>query len=143
MTDEQIIEIYAFAREAFRGGQKAFQVQAYPFRMTADNMAAHRGSVHYEYWQMLKVGYDHFKLTKRPPKVDVCDGKYVFNRMIEEGDAKFNPRAACPSSGTLQSLALAYAAQQREYEADFAEAVTEVVGIENRKMHGKPRWKVW
>src|SRR5713101_8364263 len=38
MSDEQIGEIYALARESFFGGQRAFQVQAYPFRMTAVNM---------------------------------------------------------------------------------------------------------
>src|SRR3954447_3565604 len=32
MTDQQIAEIYALAREAFAGGQQAFQFQAYPFR---------------------------------------------------------------------------------------------------------------
>lgn len=30
MTDEQIAEIYALAREAFLGGQQSFQLQAYP-----------------------------------------------------------------------------------------------------------------
>jgi murein L,D-transpeptidase YafK len=40
MTDEQIAEIYALAREAFFGGQRSFQVQAYPFRMTPLNMAS-------------------------------------------------------------------------------------------------------
>ena len=35
MTDEQIAEIYSLGRESFFGGQKAFQFQAYPFRMTA------------------------------------------------------------------------------------------------------------
>ncbi|MCB1992525.1 MAG: murein L,D-transpeptidase, partial [Geminicoccaceae bacterium] len=40
MTDENIAEIYAFAREALKGGkQDAFQVQAFPFRMTPENMA--------------------------------------------------------------------------------------------------------
>ena len=39
MTDEQIGEIYALARESFFGGQRSFQVQAYPFRMTATNFA--------------------------------------------------------------------------------------------------------
>ena len=39
MTDEQISEIYALGRDAFFGGQKSFQVQAYPFRMTAQNLA--------------------------------------------------------------------------------------------------------
>ena len=46
MTDEQIAEIYALGREAFFGGQTAFQVQAYPFRMTPLNMAKHRNSPH-------------------------------------------------------------------------------------------------
>src|SRR5437763_16934507 len=39
MTDEQIAEIYALARETFAGGQKSFQIQAYPFRMTPNNVA--------------------------------------------------------------------------------------------------------
>ena len=35
VTDEQITEIYSLAREAFFAGHRSFQVQAYPFRMTA------------------------------------------------------------------------------------------------------------
>src|SRR5258708_16719088 len=38
MTDEQIQEIYALARESFFGGQKSFQLQAYPFHMTPMNI---------------------------------------------------------------------------------------------------------
>ena len=30
MTDEQIEEIYTLGRLAFQGGQRSFQVQAYP-----------------------------------------------------------------------------------------------------------------
>ena len=41
MTDALIEEIYAMAREAFIGGQDSFQVHAFPFRMTAANMARH------------------------------------------------------------------------------------------------------
>ncbi len=126
MTDEQVIEIYAFARDAFRGGQQAFQVQAYPFRMTAENMAAHRDSRHYEYWQMLKIGYDHFELTKRPPKVDVCDRKYVFNRVTEDDDDKFHASRACPPSEMPESLALAYAEHKKNYEDQFAAAVADL-----------------
>jgi murein L,D-transpeptidase YafK len=44
MTDEQIGEIFTLAREAFDGGQRAFQVQAYPFRMSPANMAKHSDS---------------------------------------------------------------------------------------------------
>lgn len=125
MTDEYMIEIYAFAREAHRGGQKAFQVQAFPFRMTAENMAAHRDSAHFEYWQMLKSGYDHFELTKQPPKVDVCEGRYVFNQVAEEGE-EFHPTRACPPSEMPQSLQLAYAAHQEKFQAEFAAAVEEL-----------------
>src|ERR671928_982131 len=63
MTDEQIAEIYALAREAFLGGQKSFQIQAYPFRMTPVNMAKHRDSPHMQFWKMLKQGYDRFEVT--------------------------------------------------------------------------------
>ena len=37
MTDEQVADIYAIARDAFRGGQREIQLQSYPFRMTAEN----------------------------------------------------------------------------------------------------------
>jgi hypothetical protein len=107
MTDERIAEIFAFAREAFKGGQKSFQVQAFPFRMTAENMAEHQGNEHFEFWKMLKEGYDHFEITRVPPKVDVCDKRYVFNRVAEDEKA-FKPSEACPAPAVPPSLALAY-----------------------------------
>ncbi len=70
MTDEQIAEIYALARESFFGGQRSFQIQAYPFRMTPLNMAKHRNSPHMAFWKMLKQGNDHFEVSRREPKVD-------------------------------------------------------------------------
>jgi murein L,D-transpeptidase YafK len=79
MTDEQIQEIYALGREAFFGGQRAFQVQAYPFRMTPENFAKHRNSPHMAFWKMLKRGNDHFETTKLEPKVNVCEKRYVFD----------------------------------------------------------------
>ncbi len=54
MTDEQISEIYALARESFLGNQQSFQVQAYPFRMTPPNMAKHRSNPNMPFWKMLK-----------------------------------------------------------------------------------------
>src|SRR5437763_242633 len=45
MTDEQIGEIYALARESFFGGQRSFQVQAYPFRMNPAFQAKYRTSL--------------------------------------------------------------------------------------------------
>ena len=65
MTDEQIAEIYALGRESFMGGQRSFQVQAYPFRMTAENLAKHRNNPNMAFWRMLKEGNDQF-LTYAP-----------------------------------------------------------------------------
>src|SRR5262245_19202494 len=79
MTDEQILEIYSLGRESFFGGQRSFQVQAYPFRMTAINFAKHRNNPNIPFWRMLKVGNDHFEITRQQPKVDVCEKRYVFN----------------------------------------------------------------
>ena len=79
MTDDQIGEIYALARESFFGGQRAFQVQAFPFRLTATNFARHRNNPNMPFWRMLKEGGDHFEVTRQEPKVDVCEKRYVFN----------------------------------------------------------------
>lgn len=78
MTDRQVSEIYALAREAFAGGQSAFQVQAYPFRMTAQEMARHRQDPHIAFWRQLKEGYDRFEATGREPAVTVVNGRYAF-----------------------------------------------------------------
>ena len=101
MTDEQIEQIYAFGRDAFRGGQREFQIEAFPFRMTAANMARYRKDPNYEFWKMLKEGYDYFEITKVPPKVDVCEKRYVFNQTVG-GGATFNPTGACPAHDAAQ-----------------------------------------
>ena len=79
MTDETVAEIYAIAREAFAGGQRGFQVQSLPFRMTPENLAQKRYDEHIAFWRNLKEGHDHFKVTQRPPQVEVCNGRYSFN----------------------------------------------------------------
>jgi hypothetical protein len=100
MTDEQIGEIYALAREAFFGGQKAFQVEALPFRMTPLNMAKHRTNPNMAFWRMLKRGYDHFEVTRLEPKVNVCEKHYVFDAQAPAGSStpiSFNPSSKCPT----------------------------------------------
>lgn len=126
MTDEQVLEIYAFAREAFRGGQEYFMVEALPFRMTPENMARHRNSEHFEFWKMLKVGYDHFELTKRPPKVDVCDRRYVFNQFPETENAAFKANASCPPASVPMTLASAYYVYEKNWNQEFLKAVAKV-----------------
>jgi murein L,D-transpeptidase YafK len=126
MTDEQVQEIYAFARDAFRGGQTEFQLQAFPFRMTAANMARYKNDPNADFWQMLKEGYDHFEITKLPPKVDVCEKRYVFNRMTEP-DAKFTPAGACPPSTQPETLQTAYQSYQASFMNAYSSAVAENV----------------
>ena len=121
MTDEQVAEIYALGRDSFRGGQTDFQVQAFPFRMTAANMARYRNDPNYEFWKMLKEGYDHFEITKVPPKVGVCDRRYVFNH-TSDPNATISPTASCPPGGQPDSLRMAYQSYQTTYEAAFSAA---------------------
>lgn len=107
MTDAQIEEIYAFAAMAFRGGQSAFQVEAFPFRMTDENMVRYKGDPNMPFWAMLKEGYDTFEETRVPPKVDVCGRRYVFNRNARD-DAEFDPARACPPSEPLRDAKAAF-----------------------------------
>ena len=110
MTDEQIQEIYALARESFFGGQRAFQIQAYPFKMTPLNMAKHRNSPHMAFWRMIKEGYDHFEVTRQEPKVDVCEKRYVFDA---ETTGKFTPAGKCPVFKVNEELVSAVKEKQQ------------------------------
>ena len=78
MTDRSIEEIFTLAAAALRAGQERFPVHVFPFRMTADNLAAHGASPWAGFWANLKEGYDSFERTGRPPKVGVRDRRYIF-----------------------------------------------------------------
>jgi murein L,D-transpeptidase YafK len=126
MTDEQIGEIFAIGRDAFFGGQKSFQVQAYPFRMTALNMAKHRNSPHLAFWKMLKQGNDHFEVTRQQPKVDVCEKRYVFNAGEPANMStplKFDPVGRCPAYEVSDEIEAEVAAKQKADETEFARLV--------------------
>ena len=124
MTDEQIGEIYSLAREAFLGGQKAFQVQAYPFRMTPANLARHRDNPNMAYWKMIKVGNDHFEVSHQEPKVDVCEKHYVFDAVPPAGSTKplaFSPSGRCPVYETDPNVAEQAMAKQKNDDYQFAQ----------------------
>ena len=144
MTDDQIGEIYALARESFFGGQRAFQVQAYPFRMTPTNMARHRNNPNMPFWRMLKEGNDFFEVTHQEPKVDVCEKRYVFNADAPQANAsgdgiklgtpwggfrdqqpvqaslKFNPTGKCPAYEVPSEIVAAVKQKQREDDHQVA-----------------------
>lgn len=121
MTDEQIAEIYALGREAFNGGQRKFQVQAYPFRMTPENMAKHRLDPNIAFWRNLKEGSDHFETTRLEPAVGVCGKRYVFN--ARNGNA-LNPAGACPTLDIDSDVRQAVASKQQADEAKIADLLS-------------------
>jgi murein L,D-transpeptidase YafK len=127
MTDEQIGEIYALARESLFGGQRAFQMQAYPFRMTALNMARHRNNPNMPFWKNLKEGNDHFEVTRLQPKVDVCEKRYVFDAQAPAnaspiaGAPRFDPAGRCPAYQVAPEVASAVADKARRDETQVAE----------------------
>jgi murein L,D-transpeptidase YafK len=126
MTDEQIAEIYSLGRESFFGGQKSFQLQAYPFRMTPINMAKHRNNPNMAFWKMIKQGYDHFEVTRQEPKVDFCEKKYVFDA-VKAPDAKrepvFDASAKCPAYVIPDEVADAVREKQQEEQAETARLI--------------------
>ncbi|HXX08124.1 MAG TPA: L,D-transpeptidase family protein [Pseudolabrys sp.] len=130
MTDEQIQEIYALARESFFGGQKAFQLQAYPFRMTALNMAKHRNNPNFAFWKMLKQGYDHFDATHQEPKVAVCDRHYVFDAATPDDSTRalsFNAKGACPAYQVDKTVADAVIEHTRQEQQKMASYIADGV----------------
>jgi len=123
MTDEQIGEIYALARESFLGSRKSFQVQAYPFRMTPANLARHRNNRNLAFWTMLKIGNDHFEATHLEPKVDMCDRRYVFDAQRPPKSRKpfvLKPTGPCPEFIVDPKIAGPASEKQRADELEYA-----------------------
>ena len=127
MTDEQIAEIYSLGRESFFGGQRAFQLQAYPFKMTPINMAKHRNNPNMPFWKMIKEGYDHFEVTRQEPKVDFCEKKYVFDAIRAPNaktDPVFNASAKCPAYAISDEIADAVREKQQQEQAETNKLVS-------------------
>lgn len=97
MTDALMEEIYLLAREAFKGGQKTFAVHAFPFRMTKKNFKPYRNHKWAGFWRDLKEGYDYFELTRKEPKVDVCERRYLLNANFGDDSVKTDPHGLCPA----------------------------------------------
>jgi murein L,D-transpeptidase YafK len=115
MTDRQIAEIYALARESFAGGQRAIQMQALPFHLTAHNLAKFRLDPNMPFWNELKKGADHFEVTHRDVSVGVCGGHYVFGVKAANGQP-LDPEAPCPALTATQPDVEALVAQRERAE---------------------------
>lgn len=137
MTDAGIAEIYALARESFRGGNASFQLQIFPFRLTPTNLAAHASSPDLAFWKNIKPGYDYFELTKTPPVWDVCQKQYIFNPATNQ---PLDAAGLCPATVQNAALTAKLAADETEFTnkataAQKAEArqVAETTAIKERE----------
>ncbi|MGO9769432.1 MAG: L,D-transpeptidase family protein [Roseiarcus sp.] len=124
MTDAQIGEIYAIAREAFNGGQRAIQMQSYPFRMTPENLAKHRLDPNMAFWKELKTGADHFEVTKSEPSVLVCGKHYVFGA---SADGEVEATQPCPTLQRDDQVEADVAAKESSDETAVAALVAQGV----------------
>ncbi len=78
MNDLRIEEIYTVLDAAMSNGQDRFAVHIFPFRMTWDKLARHKGSPWVPFWENLKQGYDYFQGHRTPPVVSVVEKNYAF-----------------------------------------------------------------
>jgi len=95
MTNDVVDEIWRLVTAALDHGQPRFQVQVFPFRMTARNLKAREDDRWAGFWGDLKTGYDAFERTHVPPSVSVCDGRYVVTEQTSAGAAIPAP---CPAT---------------------------------------------
>ena len=120
MTDEQVADIYAIARESFAGGQREIQLQSYPFHMTAENLAKFRLDPNIDFWKDLKNGSDHFEVTKAEPSVMVCGKRYVFDATAKGDVSATQP---CPALTRDENVEALVAEKEQKDDAKVAELV--------------------
>jgi len=100
MTDAVIDEIWTLVTSALAAGQKRFQVQVFPFRMTDSNMARHAHAPDAPFWRQLKAGYDAFEAGHVPPDVSVCRSAYAFRPGRGNKDGSAPITSTCPAGST-------------------------------------------
>lgn len=103
MTNAVIDEIWSIVTAALKGGQQRFQVQAFPFRMTEENLAERSASPQLPFWRSLKAGHDLFLADKLPPQVDVCRGEYAFRPGVADRKGSVAAVAGCTAPAATGS----------------------------------------
>ncbi len=122
MTDAQIADIYALARDSFAGGQHAIQMQSYPFHMNAQNLAKYRLDPNMPFWRELKKGDAHFEATKHDVSYNVCNKHYVFGAQTDPHQP-MDAEAPCPPLKFDPEVETKVAALERSEAAAESEAV--------------------
>ena len=80
MTDSIIDEVFDITVAAFAAGQSRVQVHVFPFQMTKANLTRHAKNPWAGFWNDLKPASDLFVATQVPPRIGVCDGRYVMEK---------------------------------------------------------------
>ena len=96
MTNPVMDEIYALSEQALRQGQDRIQVHVFPFRMTDANLSVFADHKWHDFWLGLKEAYDVFEQTHTPPRIGICDKKYVVGEGAGPGRSR---RASFPRNG--------------------------------------------
>ena len=134
MTDEQVADIYAIARDSFAGGQREIQLQSYPFHMTAENMAKFRLDPNIDFWKNLKDGSDHFEVTKAEPSVLVCGKHYVFDATAKDEVSGSEP---CPALKRDELVEAEVAEKAEKDDAKVAELAASGVKPDAPRLCGR------
>ena len=102
MTNPVMEEIFSLSEQALHRGQDRIPVHAFPFRMTEDNLKPFAHHAWYGFWLNLKDAYDVFERTRVPPKVGVCDRKYLvregaepWEKALPAGTSAWDALSAC------------------------------------------------
>ena len=98
MTNPVMSEIYQLTSAALQKGQQHIPVHVFPFRMSDENLDKQRTSEWYQFWVNLKEGYDTFERTHRPPRISVCDNRYIVQEAGPEEGAAPGPLEPCAAT---------------------------------------------
>lgn len=106
MTNPVMEEIFALSEAALEEGQDRIQVHVFPFRMTAQKLAARAQSPWSGFWLDLKAAHDLFERTRVPPRVSVCNNQYVIGETSgpDAGDCVANVSAVSVASARLRNV---------------------------------------
>lgn len=97
MTNPVIDEIWRLVTAALDAGQKRFAVHVFPFRMTDARMRIFAGHRWAPFWRDLKQGFDLFESTKVPPRISVCERRYLAEPGREGDDGSRALIRHCPA----------------------------------------------
>jgi murein L,D-transpeptidase YafK len=99
MTNAAMDEIWQLVTAALGAGQRRFQVQVFPFRMSEENLARRADHPAASFWRQLKAGHDLFEATGLPPRASVCLGRYTFAAGPGASDGSGPIANACAGKG--------------------------------------------